>query len=187
MLLFWACKVCITRWSANLCLAANVLDKCIRDNSYYALFFWTSAESKQKALKKFIRKPVSKHWPKRGLRIFNVFCIALGFLWFIDFKVVVLFFSHIKKYKRKTRWTCWRGNFFSHRCKVVIPNETVTSETFPWFLPRCYLKTEEIIHSRPRLVVLANFITCSSPEIPRDIIFIPSILKFQQRWRISWT
>ena len=96
-------------------------------------------------------------------------------------------FSHIKKYKRKTRWTYWRGNFFSHRCKVVIPNETVTSETFHWFLPRCYLKTEEIIHSWPRLVVLANFITCSSPEIPRDIMFIPSILKFQQRWRISWT
>ena len=37
-----------------------------------------------------------------------------------------------------------------------------------------------------QLLVLANFITCFPPEIPRDIAFIPSILKRVQRWRVSW-
>ena len=40
--------------------------------------------------------------------------------------------------------------------------------------------------TRPRLLVLANFITCLPSEIPRDIAFIPSILERVQRWRVSW-
>ena len=40
--------------------------------------------------------------------------------------------------------------------------------------------------TRQLLLVLANFITCFPPEIPRDIAFIPSILKRVQRWRVSW-
>ena len=39
--------------------------------------------------------------------------------------------------------------------------------------------------SRPRFLALANFIFCLPPEIPRDIAFIPSILKRVQRWRVS--
>ena len=34
--------------------------------------------------------------------------------------------------------------------------------------------------TRPRLLVLANFVTCLPPEIPRDI----AILKRVQRWRV---
>ena len=34
-----------------------------------------------------------------------------------------------------------------------------------------------------KLLVLANFITCLPPEIPRDIAFIPGIIKHVQRWR----
>ena len=34
--------------------------------------------------------------------------------------------------------------------------------------------------TRPRLLVLANFVTCLPPEIPRDI----AILKGVQRWRV---
>ena len=39
--------------------------------------------------------------------------------------------------------------------------------------------------TRPRLLVLANFITCLPPESPRDIAFMPSILKRVQKCRIS--
>ena len=35
-------------------------------------------------------------------------------------------------------------------------------------------------------LVLANFVTCLPPEIPRDIAFIPWIIKHVQRWRESW-
>jgi len=35
-------------------------------------------------------------------------------------------------------------------------------------------------------LVLANFITCLLPEIPRDIAFIPSILERVQRWQVPW-
>ena len=37
-----------------------------------------------------------------------------------------------------------------------------------------------------KLLVLANFITCLPPEIPRDIAFILGIIKHVQRWRESW-
>ena len=37
--------------------------------------------------------------------------------------------------------------------------------------------------TRPRLLALANFVTCLPREIPRDIAFIPSILERVQRWR----
>ena len=40
--------------------------------------------------------------------------------------------------------------------------------------------------SRPRFLKFANFIFCLPPEIPRDIAFIPSILKRVQRWWVSW-
>ena len=40
--------------------------------------------------------------------------------------------------------------------------------------------------TRSRLLVLANFTTCSPSEIPRDIAFIPSILEHMQRWQVSW-
>ena len=36
------------------------------------------------------------------------------------------------------------------------------------------------------LHVLANFITCLPPVIPRDIALFPSILKNMQRWRVLW-
>ena len=39
--------------------------------------------------------------------------------------------------------------------------------------------------TRPRLLVLANFITYLPPESPRDIAFIPSIVKRVQKCRIS--
>ena len=39
--------------------------------------------------------------------------------------------------------------------------------------------------TRPRLLVLANFITHLPPESPRDIAFIPSIVKRVQKCRIS--
>ena len=39
--------------------------------------------------------------------------------------------------------------------------------------------------TRPRLFVLANFITYLPPESPRDIAFIPSIVKRVQKCRIS--
>ena len=42
----------------------------------------------------------------------------------------------------------------------------------------------EKINKRPRLLVLAYFITCLPP--PHDITFTPSILKRVQKWRISW-
>ena len=38
--------------------------------------------------------------------------------------------------------------------------------------------------TRPRLLALANFVTCLPREIPRDIAFIPSILERVQRWRV---
>ena len=38
--------------------------------------------------------------------------------------------------------------------------------------------------TRPRLLVLANFITCLPPEIQRDIASIPAIPKRVQRWRV---
>ena len=31
--------------------------------------------------------------------------------------------------------------------------------------------------TRKILLVLANFVTCLPPEIPRDIVFVPSVLK----------
>ena len=42
--------------------------------------------------------------------------------------------------------------------------------------------------TQPRLLLLANFKshTCLPPEIPREIAFIPSILKGMQRWWVSW-
>ena len=39
---------------------------------------------------------------------------------------------------------------------------------------------------RPRFLVLEKFITCLPPEKPRDIAFIPSVLKRVQRWRVTW-
>ena len=33
--------------------------------------------------------------------------------------------------------------------------------------------------------ITRNFIICLIPEIPRDIVFIPSILDRVQRWRVS--
>ena len=50
-------------------------------------------------------------------------------------------------------------------------------------LRNCRRKEEK--ETRPRLLVLANFITCLPPEMPRDIAFIPSILERVQRWRTS--
>ena len=47
------------------------------------------------------------------------------------------------------------------------------------------LSFSEDKQSRPRLLVLANFNTCLSPEIPCDIAFIPSILRRLQRWWVS--
>ena len=38
--------------------------------------------------------------------------------------------------------------------------------------------------TRPRSVVLENFIICLPLEIPRNTAFIPSILKRVQRWRV---
>ena len=35
------------------------------------------------------------------------------------------------------------------------------------------------------LHVLVHYISCSSPEIPRDIALIPSLLKRVQRWQVS--
>ena len=40
--------------------------------------------------------------------------------------------------------------------------------------------------TRPRFLALANFIFSLPPKIPRDITFIPSILKLVQRWWVSW-
>ena len=50
-------------------------------------------------------------------------------------------------------------------------------------LRNCRRKEEK--ETRPRLLVLANIITCLPPEMPRDIAFIPSILERVQRWRTS--
>ena len=36
------------------------------------------------------------------------------------------------------------------------------------------------------ITCIGKFIFCFPPEIPRDIAFIPSILKRVQRWRVSW-
>ena len=43
-----------------------------------------------------------------------------------------------------------------------------------------------IEQTRPRILQLANFISCLSHEKPRDIAFIPSVLTREQRWRIWW-
>ena len=37
--------------------------------------------------------------------------------------------------------------------------------------------------SRPRLLVLANFITCLPSGIPLDLAFMPSILQRVRRWQ----
>ena len=51
---------------------------------------------------------------------------------------------------------------------------------------KCRLDTfKENKETRPRLLALANVITCMLPEIPRDIAFIPSVPKRVQRWRVS--
>ena len=39
------------------------------------------------------------------------------------------------------------------------------------------LKSSFRFEGRNKLLVLANFITCLPPEIPRDIAFIPSVIK----------
>ena len=43
-----------------------------------------------------------------------------------------------------------------------------------------FVKTQTV-QSRPPFHALANFIFCLPPELPRDIAFIPSILKREQR------
>ena len=53
---------------------------------------------------------------------------------------------------------------------------------FWYFLER---SIGEIKQTRARLLVLANFLTCLPPEIPRGIAFLPSILKRLQRWRVT--
>lgn len=40
--------------------------------------------------------------------------------------------------------------------------------------------------ARPPFLVLADFIFCLPPDKPRDITFIPSVLRRLQRWRVSW-
>ena len=40
--------------------------------------------------------------------------------------------------------------------------------------------------TRPRFLVLADFITCFPHQKPRDIAFFPSVLKRVQRWRVLW-
>ena len=39
---------------------------------------------------------------------------------------------------------------------------------------------------RPRFLALEKFITCLPSGKPRDIAFIPSVLKRVQRWRVTW-
>ena len=40
--------------------------------------------------------------------------------------------------------------------------------------------------TRRRFLVSADLIICLPPEKPRDIDFIPAVLKRVQRWRVSW-
>ena len=62
----------------------------------------------------------------------------------------------------------------------------------PWARKFGFLCFQEILvgENRPyvlrlRFLVLEKFITCLPPEKPRDIAFIPSVLKRVQRWRVS--
>ena len=40
--------------------------------------------------------------------------------------------------------------------------------------------------TQPRFLLPAIFFTCLPPEKPLDLAFIPSVLEFVQRWRVSW-
>ena len=79
-----------------------------------------------------------------------------------------------------------------HWCLTLTPNNdmslfSATNQERPY---------EQLLHNwhfewlwrqtRPRLLVLAEFITCFPPDILRDIDFIPSIQERVQRWRVSW-
>ena len=60
-------------------------------------------------------------------------------------------------------------------------NAVVTLDFFTASLKRRLVLRER---TRPRSVVLENFIICLPLEIPRNTAFIPSILKRVQRWRV---
>ena len=64
---------------------------------------------------------------------------------------------------------------------VTFLNAVVTLDAFTASLKRRLVLRER---TRPRLLVLENFIICLPLEIPRNIAFIPSILKRVQRWRV---
>ena len=40
--------------------------------------------------------------------------------------------------------------------------------------------------TQPQFLLLAIFFTCLPSEKPLDLAFIPSVLEFVQRWRVSW-
>ena len=60
----------------------------------------------------------------------------------------------------------------------VVETQTVH---FAWLLNRRFVLRDK--QSRPRFLALANFTYCLPPKLPRNIAFIPSILKRVQRWR----
>ena len=47
------------------------------------------------------------------------------------------------------------------------------------------IKSSSSFDQSTAITRIVNFIICLPPEIPRDIVFIPSILDRVQRWRVS--
>ena len=72
---------------------------------------------------------------------------------------------------------------------VATASQKVTMIICTHHLPLSRLKDNTLFIccclEKANFLVLTDFITCLPPKKPRDMAFIPSVLEFFQRWRIS--